>query len=132
MAHIVNVKVIDGFRLQLTFKNQVRKVVNLESILSGPVFGPLRDLAKFRQVRVDHDFGGLEWPNGADICPDALYDGHLQQWVENFSPNERKKLNNLSARYRKASKVEKKKILVVMGSILRRTKPYQKQEVISI
>lgn len=37
-------------------------------------FGPLRDHGLFGQVKLDRDFGALEWPNGADIDPTVLYD----------------------------------------------------------
>ncbi len=38
------------------------------------VFEPLRDLDSFRQVRVEPDIGTTTWPNGADLCPDVLYE----------------------------------------------------------
>jgi hypothetical protein len=43
--------------------------------MRGPVFAPiLADHDLFRQVRVEA--GGLAWPDGADLCPDAiLWDG---------------------------------------------------------
>ena len=42
--------------------------------MAGPIFGPLRDHGLFSQVKLDRDFGALEWPNGADIDPTVLYD----------------------------------------------------------
>jgi hypothetical protein len=40
--------------------------------LFGPVFEPLLDAAKFREVFVD-EFGAIAWPNGADLAPDAVH-----------------------------------------------------------
>jgi len=35
---------------------------------------PLRDPDLFGKVRVNPETGTIEWPNGADLAPDALYD----------------------------------------------------------
>ena len=37
------------------------------------VFAPLEDLAYFRQVQIEPDFGAIYWPHGADLYPDVLY-----------------------------------------------------------
>ena len=38
----------------------------------GTVFEALRDPASFAQVRVN--LGAVEWPSGAELAPDAMYD----------------------------------------------------------
>lgn len=82
--HVVNVRFDDG--------NE--RTIDFEPILLGPLFGLLRDLRLFRQVRVDRDLGTLAWPNGADIDPNVLYDWprHVdaivqrrrQRWAEDY------------------------------------------------
>lgn len=72
IARIVKVSALGDFRLQLTFKDGAKRIVDLESILWGPMFAPLRIPSEFRKVRVNSRFGCIEWPNGADLCPDAL------------------------------------------------------------
>jgi hypothetical protein len=121
VAHVIEARVLKPYRLRLTFKNGVEKIVNLDPILRGPIFGPLRNPKRFKEVTVDKDFGCIEWPNGADICPDALYEGQLIQWEETFSPEERAKMNKLCLRYNRTSGKEKQKILEHISEILRST-----------
>jgi Protein of unknown function (DUF2442) len=44
--------------------------------VAGTVFEPLRDPAVLAQVRVM--LGAVQWPNGADLAPDAMYDAIRQ------------------------------------------------------
>ncbi len=75
MKDVIDVKYLGDFRLLLTFEGGERREVDLGSRLSFKgVFAPLRDPAFFRQVRVNPDVGTIVWPNGADICPDTLYE----------------------------------------------------------
>ena len=77
-ASVTDVRVLDGYRLELTFSDGVRGVVDLLNRIvgRGGVFGPLEDAQFFRQVRVDYELGTIVWPNEADFCPDLLY-----RWV---------------------------------------------------
>lgn len=44
---------------------------DVEPLMTGPAFEPLkRHPDPFRAVRVEG--GTVEWPNGADLCPDVL------------------------------------------------------------
>jgi hypothetical protein len=75
MVRVIEVKVLDGYRLQLAFNDGTRRIVDLANELSGPIFEPLQDLGLFRQVRLDAELGTIVWPNGADIAPEALHAG---------------------------------------------------------
>jgi hypothetical protein len=46
--------------------------VDVGPLLEGPVFEPLRDPARFAELRVDSECGTVVWPNGADLAPEAL------------------------------------------------------------
>ena len=73
MARVTAVNILDGFIVRLTFADGAENRVDLEPFLKGRIFGPLRDPARFREVRADPDLDTIAWPNGADICPDVLY-----------------------------------------------------------
>ena len=60
-------------RLHLRFEDGAAGFVDLSHLTFCGVFAPLRDLAYFRQVRVDPELGTVVWPNGADLDPDVLY-----------------------------------------------------------
>lgn len=75
MVRIRSIVPLDGFRVRLGFTDNTERVVDLEPYLRGPVFEPLReDPELFRAARVDPELGTIVWPNGADICPDVLYE----------------------------------------------------------
>jgi hypothetical protein len=53
-------------------------------VLAGALYGPLRDLALFKQVRIDPEVQTLVWPNGADFDPETLHDWpeYADAWLE--------------------------------------------------
>jgi hypothetical protein len=63
-----------SYTLRIQFDDGSEQVVNLQPILAGDLFGPLRDLAVFNQVRIDPEVHTLVWPNGADFDPATLHD----------------------------------------------------------
>jgi len=74
LVDIVGVRVLEGYRLHLTFEDDAEGDVDLSDIVGdGPVFGPLRDPAFFGQGTVDPKLGTICWPNGADLDPVVLY-----------------------------------------------------------
>lgn len=74
---IKKVEYIDGYKLKLLFNNKKTKIVNLEKIVKNGkgVFLPLKNKDYFKQVSLDDPISpcSICWPNGADICPDVLY-----------------------------------------------------------
>lgn len=77
MHYIKKVKYLDGFRLELTFNDNKKKIVDLKKYSKeGPktVFYPFRDMEFFKSVKVDQHTGTIIWPNGVDLCPDVLYE----------------------------------------------------------
>lgn len=83
MVFIHSVKPLEKFEVLLEFSTGEKKTVNLEPLLRGPIFDPLRkDDSLFRSVRVDEELGTIVWDNGADIDPDVLYGAHTPAWME--------------------------------------------------
>ena len=77
MVEVIDVRYIEEYKLDLTFSNDVSKIVDLkEKILLGkdPMYEPLKDIEFFKKVRVDKELGTVLWPNEFDICPDLLYE----------------------------------------------------------
>lgn len=72
-----SVTALPGARLRVTFVDGTAGEVDMRHLLRsrkivGTLFEPLRDPAVFAQVRVV--LGAVQWPNGADLAPDAMYD----------------------------------------------------------
>ena len=83
MIWVQSVTVLEKFHVRLEFSDGVQKVVDLDPLLRGPIFEPLRanpDL--FLTVRVDDELGTIVWANGADMDPDVLYGTHVPAWME--------------------------------------------------
>lgn len=66
--------VVAPFTLRLRFNDGLERHINLRPMLAGELFGPLRDLALFNQVRLDPEVHTVVWPNGADFDPATLHD----------------------------------------------------------
>jgi len=87
-ASITSVRILDGYRIELTFSDGVRGEVDLTNRIvgRGGVFGPLENPEFFRQVAVNNELGTIVWPNGADICPDLLHDWITGETVQRPEP----------------------------------------------
>ena len=74
MHRVVAVRALAPFKIWLRFADAREGVVDLaETFEQGGVFTPLRDPAEFAKVRLEQEFGTIEWPGQVDLDPDALY-----------------------------------------------------------
>lgn len=71
--NVTDVRHVSGHTLWLRFSDGVEGHVDFSGWLDGPVFEPLRDPAFFAQVRLA-PLLTIEWPNGADVAAQTLYD----------------------------------------------------------
>lgn len=61
----------DDYTLTLTFEGGEQRLFDLKPYMDTEVFGPLRDVELFRQVKVV--YGSIEWPGERDLAHDMLY-----------------------------------------------------------
>lgn len=71
---VIDYKILEDYSIWVKFDDETERVIDFEPILSGPMFGPLRDRHLFCQVELDQELGTLVWPTGADIDPTVLHD----------------------------------------------------------
>ena len=67
-------EIISPYTLRIAFDDGTEQVINFEPVLGGELFGPLRELELFNQVRIDPEVHTLVWPNGSDFEPATLHD----------------------------------------------------------
>jgi hypothetical protein len=69
---VKTVQPLPDFKLRLTFSNGEQRILDVTSWLDTGVFRPLRDEALFKTVHISFDT--VVWNNGADLCPEVLYE----------------------------------------------------------
>lgn len=71
---VLSFQVMAPYTLRVDFDDGTEQVIDFRPVLAGEMFGALRELALFNQVRIDHEVHTLVWPNGADFDPATLHD----------------------------------------------------------
>lgn len=66
--------IVADYTLRIRFDDESEQTIDFRPILAGELYGPLRDLELFNQVRLDPEVYTLVWPNGADFDPATLHD----------------------------------------------------------
>ncbi|MFN3409656.1 MAG: DUF2442 domain-containing protein [Limisphaerales bacterium] len=74
---VTGVEVTGPHQVRVSFADGTLQQIDFSGVLEGELFGPLKDPAFFRQVRVDPEVETLVWPNGADFDPATLHDWPL-------------------------------------------------------
>ena len=67
----INVIPQDDYTLLLEFDNGEKKIFDVKPYLEHKAFKDLKDKDNFKSVKIS-DLS-IKWKNGADICPDELY-----------------------------------------------------------
>ena len=76
--------VLPDARLRVSFVDGTAGEIHMKLFLNDPkidgtIFESLRDPAIFVQAQVV--LGAVQWPNGADLAPDAMYDAIREHGV---------------------------------------------------
>jgi hypothetical protein len=71
MSEVIRVVPQDDYLLDVELDDGRKAVIDVKPLLRHAIFEPLKDRSFFFQVGIDR-FGGLVWPNGADICADWI------------------------------------------------------------
>jgi len=67
-------EIVSPYTLCVRFEDGAAQTIDFLPVLAGELYGPLRDLEVFNQVRIDPEVHTLVWPNGADFDPATLHD----------------------------------------------------------
>ena len=72
----IDVKVLKNYELEITFDNNEKRRFDVKPYFKFKQFQELKDKNIFETVKI----AGLsiEWKNGADICPDELYNNSIK------------------------------------------------------
>jgi ABC-type oligopeptide transport system substrate-binding subunit len=52
LVDVTDFSIVDDYTLQIEFNDHTKRVINFKPILSGPLFGPVRNLNLFNQVKL--------------------------------------------------------------------------------
>ena len=74
ILHVKEAKYLHGYVIWLRFNDGAEGLVDLKDELYGEVFEPLKDIDRFKSLKVDPDLKTIVWSNGADLAPEFLYD----------------------------------------------------------
>ena len=74
---IIDCQLLPPYSLKLKFGDGLTRVIDLERVLEGVLYGPLRNPTIFSKVMIDPEVQTVIWPNGADFDPAVLHDWPL-------------------------------------------------------
>ncbi|MGE5344023.1 MAG: DUF2442 domain-containing protein [Candidatus Omnitrophota bacterium] len=72
---VKEVKPLSEFKLYLIFDNNEERIFDMNPFLNKGIFRELRNNSLFDTVHVCFDT--IQWENGADLCPEILYNDSI-------------------------------------------------------
>lgn len=67
----IDVKTLKDYQIEIKFDNGEIKILDVKPYFKFKIFKELKKENKFATVKISGL--SIEWENGADICPDELY-----------------------------------------------------------
>ena len=74
ILHVKEAMYLRDYVIWLRFNDGTEGEIDLSGELEGEIFGPLKDVKKFKSFKVDHLLETIVWENGADLAPEFLYE----------------------------------------------------------
>lgn len=69
---IIKVEALEDYQLYLKFENGKEKIFNMKDLIHNQkLYFRLKDKEYFKKVKIRKDT--VEWKNGEDVAPEALY-----------------------------------------------------------
>lgn len=73
----IEVKALKSYKLEVKFEDGKKGIFDVSPYLEFVQFKELKDENIFNTVKIDGL--SISWSNGADICPDELYNGTIDE-----------------------------------------------------
>jgi hypothetical protein len=73
---VLNVKAEENLLLRIWFTNDEIRIFDVRPYLETGLFAELKEKNLFYSVKPF--LGSIQWSNGLDLCPDALYEGSFK------------------------------------------------------
>jgi hypothetical protein len=70
---ITSFRIIGDYTIELIFADGKHQTINFEPVVGKGWMASLKNPSYFRSVKLNEG-GNLEWPEGQDFNPEALYD----------------------------------------------------------
>jgi hypothetical protein len=79
----IDVKPLNDYMLEVKFDNEEIRIFDVKPYFKFTIFKQLKEEDKFKKVKISGL--SIEWENGADICPNELYNNSIikKQMEEN-------------------------------------------------
>jgi hypothetical protein len=71
---VCSFEIVSAHTPRVRFDDATEQTIDFRTVLAGELYGPLRNVRLFNQVRIDPEVETLVWPNGADFDPATLHD----------------------------------------------------------
>jgi hypothetical protein len=109
---ILELTFLPNYMLKLRFNTNETKLYDAKACARGDWGAPLKNFAYFSTAKISEDKTYVEWPNGIDICPDALYEDSKAVPTTEVSVDPFFSASNIAAIDEAARQIERGRVVV--------------------